>query len=106
MAFDLDLVELSDICTNHDSDGLYVIDTNAHSPLIGFAKDGFPIYGAYGYTNTDGTGGIKRIESSYQLVTNGVGTRVNGPTYASIPNGAYAEDYQFIVNSSLLMGFY
>jgi hypothetical protein len=32
-----------------------------HSPLIGFAFDGFPIYGPYGFANSDGTGGIERI---------------------------------------------
>lgn len=67
----------SPICTLYDSEGLYVINPNEHSPLIGFAYDGFPIYGAYGYTNTNGTGAIARMKSSYQLRTNT--TRLNGP---------------------------
>src|SRR5205814_2757500 len=29
-------------------------DSTHHSPIIGFAFDGFPIYGAYGFTNTNG----------------------------------------------------
>jgi hypothetical protein len=29
--------------------------------------DGFPVYGAYGYADTNGTGGIKRVKSSYRL---------------------------------------
>jgi hypothetical protein len=66
-AFDMDLVPISDVCDIYGSDGLYVIDPNAHSPLLGYAYDGYPIYGAYGFTNTDGTGGITRIKSSYQL---------------------------------------
>ena len=53
--------------TLYDADGLYVIDSTQHSPLIGFAYDGFPIYGAYGYKNTDGTGGVARIKSGYSL---------------------------------------
>lgn len=40
--------------------------TNVHSPIIGFAFDGFPIYGAYAYSNPNGTGSIKRMQSSYQ----------------------------------------
>jgi len=66
-AFKLDLNVISTICDLYDADGLYAIDSTSHSPLIGYAYDGFPIYGAYGYKNTDGTGGITRIKSGYQL---------------------------------------
>jgi len=70
-------------------------EVNIHSPIIGYAFDNFPIYGAYGYTNVDGSGGIKRIESSYQLrsITN----RVNGPSLNQYPLGAYIEDFEYIV---------
>ena len=37
---------------------LYTASSPQHSPLVGFAFDGYPIYGAYGYANTDGTGGL------------------------------------------------
>jgi hypothetical protein len=48
--------------------GAQLGDTGAqHSPLLGFAFDGNPIYGPYGYANTNGTGGIIRMEPSYQL---------------------------------------
>ena len=66
-AFDLDLTVISTICNLYDADGLYAIDSTTHSPLIGFAYDGYPIYGAYGYANSNGTGGIVRIKSGYQL---------------------------------------
>jgi hypothetical protein len=66
-AFKLDKNVISDICTLYDADGLYTINPSIHSPLIGFAYDGFPIYGAYGYKNADGTGGIIRMKSSFQL---------------------------------------
>ena len=42
-------------------------DSIHHSPLIGFMFDGFPIYGAYGYGDTMGGGGIKRMRSSYRI---------------------------------------
>jgi len=76
-AFKLDKEVVSDVCNLYDADGLYAIDDTQHSPLIGFAYDGFPIYGAYGYKNADGTGGITRIKSGYQL--RDITTRENGP---------------------------
>jgi hypothetical protein len=97
-AFNLDLVEVSNVCDTYPADGLYVINPNEHSPLLGFAYDGFPIYGAYGYANADGTGGITRIKSSYELSTNT--TRTNGPdvdeTYF---NGYFKEDYEYVAHN-------
>ena len=102
-AFKLDQTVISTICNLYDADGLYNMDSTKHSPLIGFAYDGFPIYGAYGYVNTDGTGGITRIKSSYQL--RNITTRThyadgsdvtNGPAVsATYPLGQYREDYEY-----------
>jgi len=112
-AFNLDLVEISDVCDLYLADALYVIDPNTHSPLLGFSFDGYPIYGAYGYTNTDGTGGIKRIESSYQErnitvrtnYTDGTNVTNGPPVNATYPIGWYKEDYEFIANSGDLDEF-
>jgi hypothetical protein len=69
-------------------------DNTHHSPIIGFAFDGFPIYGAYGYANVDGTGGIKRMLSSYVLST--ATTRPGGPPVnATYPLGNMCEDYVY-----------
>jgi YHYH protein/Secretion system C-terminal sorting domain len=103
-AFDLDLNVLSTVCNLYDADGLYAINTSQHSPLIGFAYDGFPVYGAYGYANVNGTGGIARIKSGYQLRNITVrthhanGTDVgDGPAVsATYPLGYYREDYEWI----------
>jgi YHYH protein/Secretion system C-terminal sorting domain len=98
-AFDLDLTVISTVCNLYDADGLYKIDSTKHSPLLGFAYDGFPIYGAYGYKNTDGTGGITRMKSSYQLKT--ATTRANGPAVSTTyPAGYFREDYEFVSNSA------
>jgi hypothetical protein len=43
---------------------LNITQTN-HSPIVGWAYDGCPIYGPYGYKNIDGTGGISRMVSGY-----------------------------------------
>ena len=106
-AFKLDLTVLSTICNTYDADGLYAINETQHSPLIGFAYDGFPIYGAYGYANEDGTGGITRIKSSYSLRNISVRTHyadgsnvTDGPSVsASYPLGHYQEDYEYIANA-------
>lgn len=104
-AFKLDLKVISTICNLYDADGLYVIDATKHSPLIGFAYDGFPIYGAYAYKNADGTGGIVRMKSSYSLrsITTRThyadGTDVtDGPAVnTTYPLGYFREDYQYTV---------
>lgn len=94
-AFKLDLNVISTICNTYDADGLYAIDSTQHSPLIGFAYDGFPIYGAYGYENSNGTGNIVRIKSSYQL--RNITTRTDGPDVdATYFLGYFKEDYEYI----------
>ena len=96
-AFNLDLTVISNVCDTYPADGLYVINPSEHSPLLGFTYDGFPIYGAYAYTNIDGTGGIARMKSSYQLRTNT--TRTNGPAVnATYFNGYFREDYEYVAH--------
>lgn len=98
-AFKYDLNVISTICNTYDSEGLYTINSTQHSPLIGFAYDGFPIYGAYAYTNTNGTGGISRMKSSYQLKSQT--TRTNGPAVNSTYfNGYFREDYEYVAHPS------
>ena len=102
-AFKLDLDVISSICNLYDADGLYAIDSTVHSPLIGFAYDGYPIYGAYGYANENGTGGITRMKSGYEAATYSVrthypnGTDVDdGPAVnTTYPIGYFREDYQW-----------
>ena len=98
-AFNLDLQVLSTVCNTYPSDGLYVINPSQHSPLLGFAYDSFPIYGAYAFTNTNGTGAVARMKSSYQLSSNT--TRANGPAVGTTYfNGYFREDYVFVSNTS------
>ena len=89
---------------------LYNINPAQHSPLLGYAFDGFPIYGAYGYANTNGTGGIRRITSSYRFrnitqrrtLPDGTVLQPNqyGPDVsAANPLGKYIEDYEYVAGS-------
>lgn len=106
-AFKLDLNVIYNVCNLYDADGLYAIDSTQHSPLIGFAYDGFPIYGAYGYKNADGTGGIVRIKSGYQLrnitvrntYADGSSVTAGPPVNATYPLGLFREDYEFITHT-------
>jgi hypothetical protein len=103
-AFKLDLSVVSTICNLYDADALYTINMNEHSPLIGFAYDGNPIYGAYAYQNANGSGGIVRMKSSYELGTTPDrttwpdGTDVDdGPAFdATYFRGYFKEDYMFV----------
>ena len=64
---------------------------SAHSPILGYAFDGFPVYGPYGFANADGSGGVVRMRSSYRLRT---GTRPSGPGGAY--DGTYIEDFEYV----------
>lgn len=102
-AFKFDLNVISTVCNLYNADGLYTINSSQHSPLIGFAYDGYPIYGPYAYKNVDGTGGITRMKSSYSL--RNITTRTTYYTGASVtagpavsttyPLGYFREDYQY-----------
>ena len=74
-----------------------------HSPVIGFALDGYPIYGPFGW---DAAGNVKRMESGYRLRpisrrdTLPDGTLLTpaqeGPNPApEFPSGTFAEDYEY-----------
>lgn len=101
--FGLDLNVISNICDLYPSDGLYVIDSTSHSPLLGFAYDGFPIYGAFAHKNTDGSGGIVRMKSGWKLrniakrTTLYTGETVKtGPDVSNTyPLGYFIEDYEY-----------
>jgi hypothetical protein len=62
---------LGDHVDYNSANKTYTEDTNAptkHSPILGWAADGFPIYGPYGYSNaTNSHSGIRRMISGYIL---------------------------------------
>lgn len=107
-AFNLDLAIVSNVCDLYLADGLYVIDSSKHSPLLGFAYDGFPIYGAYAYKNVDGTGGIVRMKSSYSLrnittrthYANGTDVTDGPAVSTTYPLGLFREDYEYTATSA------
>jgi len=107
-----------DACKGHPAPGgvyhphqfppcVVATDAQHHSPIIGWAFDGFPIYGPYGYLNADGSGGIARMRTSYrtraitQRTTLPDGTQLPpnqyGPAVSTqYPIGCFVEDYEFV----------
>lgn len=64
-----------------------------HSPILGWAYDGNPIYGPFGYSNPlDPNSQVVRVNSGYNLVGSGT-TRTNGPSTSAYPRGTFIEDY-------------
>ncbi|MEM6269469.1 MAG: YHYH protein [Bacteroidota bacterium] len=85
-----------------------VADSSQHSEIIGFAFDGYPIYGPYGYSDpNDASSGITRMKTSYQVrnITNrnflpGGGTSTNPPPInTNYPVGCFIEDYEYSASS-------
>ena len=69
--------------------------TKIHSPILGFAYDGNPIYGPYGFEDsTDVNSDITKLQSGYVKKT----TRLNGPSVSEYPLGTFIDDYEWIPN--------
>lgn len=81
------------ILLNDNLDALgNVPSTLSHSPILGYAYDGNPIYGPYGYSNgLDSNSSIQRMESSYILKSN----RIGGPGTDLYPLGSLIEDFRY-----------
>lgn len=72
---------------------LFSQQADGESPVIGFAADGFPIYGSFINDN----GQIRAVQSSYQLIDG------NRPSSADDPggpyDGTYVDDYEYVKDS-------
>ena len=72
-------------------------DGERHSPIIGWAYDGNPIYGGYSYTDpSDVNSDIKILDSGYELSSSDVIDRPSGFTA-----GFFVEDYKFTASGDL-----
>ena len=68
---------------------------DGHSKILGWALDGYPIYGPYGYdipNNSSST--VRRMVSGYTLKATGYRTGVTA-NLANYPMGIFVDDYQF-----------
>ncbi len=87
---------------------LYNTSSTAHSPLLGYIFDSYPIYGPYGYSSANNSGStVKRLQSSYwarNITTRD--TLANGttltpyytgpPVNSTYPIGSYLQDYKYV----------
>jgi len=68
-----------------------------HSPILGFAYDGNPIYGPFGYSNPlNSNSSITRLISGYNLL----GSRLGGPSTSQYPLGTFVDDYKWYARAS------
>ena len=66
-------------------------DSTVHSPIIGWAYDGNPIHGSYGYSDaSDSNSDIQVVRSGYVLSPSDVVDRPSG-----FSNGFFVEDFKF-----------
>ena len=81
--------QLGDHVTYNTSTKLYSETSGsatAHSPVLGWADDGYPIYGPYGYsTATDATSGLRRMVSGYVVRNGSNGTDSVARNLSTIP---------------------
>ncbi len=85
----------------------YSNSSTSHSPIVGYAFDGYPIYGPFAYSSTtDTTSAIVRMESGYALrnittrttLPDGSTSSPAGPAVTSGGNfdlGTYVQDYEY-----------
>jgi len=69
-----------------------------HSPMIGWAADGFPVYAMYGFSDAnDSTSDVAELTTSWQLRK---GDRPSGRDNPSGEyDGAFVQDYEFVEGS-------
>lgn len=73
------------------------LEAAKHSPLIGWAADGFPIYALYGHSSADDAQSeIKKLTSSYQLKA---GERPGGDHPGGVYDGTFVADYEYVEGS-------
>ncbi|MCE3228036.1 MAG: hypothetical protein K0S32_2587 [Bacteroidetes bacterium] len=82
--------------------------TSQHSPIVGYAFDGYPVYGPYGYsTPTNSASAVSRMKSGYSLrsittrtvLPYGVAitaAQYGPPVNTTYPIGTYCEDYEWL----------
>ena len=85
--------------TLHDNLNASLVEVGintVHSPIIGWAYDGNPIYGPYGGSSETSSANPKQILSSYTLVS-----KPNRPSTAEFPLGFFVTDYEYTESGDL-----
>lgn len=73
------------------------VKAGSHSPLIGWAADGFPMYAVYGHSDPkDARSPVKKLTSSYRLKE---GDRPGGNAPGGKYDGTFVRDYEYVEGS-------
>jgi len=76
-------------------------ESGSHSPIIGWAYDGNPIYGPFGYSDPlDSDSSIKILETGYILQENSVNSIIENRTNLPYEKGFFADDFIYSQSSS------
>ena len=70
-------------------------NSDQHSPILGWAYDGNPIYGPYGYSRRDG-GDVVQMKSGYVDESS---KKDNRPPFSSFPAEFFVEDFTYKVSN-------
>jgi hypothetical protein len=70
------------------------VASTEHSPIIGWAYDGNPIYGPYGYSTKQG-GTVSQMKSGY-ILKSGFDLTQNRPLVSAFPEGFFTQDYSYL----------
>jgi hypothetical protein len=74
------------------------IDHNTHSPLIGWAADGFPVYYAFGYQQADDPkSSVVKLTTSFRLKQGQRPSGSAGP--GGRYDGAFIQDYEYALGT-------
>jgi len=72
------------------------VNGGAHSPIVGWAADGFPIYALYGSNNA---GSVVEMTSGYRVKS---GQRPGGDQPGGQYDGTFVRDYQYVPGAGTL----
>jgi hypothetical protein len=67
------------------------LDYKNKMALVGWAADGYPVYGLYAYSDAAKVSSMKKLTSGYRLKS---GTRPDGP--GGVYDGSFASDYEWV----------
>ncbi len=72
------------------------VSSNVHSPIVGWAYDGNPIYGPYGYSDPSGSSEVKLVTSGYvSEISPSRPNPISSSGERIYPEGFFIEDYTF-----------
>ena len=96
--------------TNFNGD--YYRNTDGHSKIVGFCFDGYPIYGPFGYTDSENTDNSISLMTSSYVAKTGDNHRPSGWKYHNaigvndiaynLTGGAFVEDFDYMEGSGIL----